>query len=382
MSSTLLVNGGAARVVAPAVGGPATRAPLEFHRRLPGYAPTPLRSARAIARRLGVRQVLVKDEAERLGLPSFKVLGASWAIYRAVGERFGPLGEWRDVGELAAALRGHGPVTLAAATDGNHGRSVAYVARLLGWQSVIFVPAGTAQARIDAIAGEAARVEVVDGTYDEAVERSAKEADDRTLVISDTAWEGYDVVPRWVVEGYSTLFAEVDDALAQQSLAPVTHVAVQMGVGALAAAAVRHFRSPGASGAGLVGVEPARAACVIASVAAGRPVDVPGPHDSIMAGLNCGRPSPVAWPYLHEGLDALVAVGDERAQEAMRLLAAEGVVSGESGAAGLAGLLAVRDDHPATAGALGLDADASVLLLNTEGATDPEAYQRIVGSPA
>jgi diaminopropionate ammonia-lyase len=383
VSSTLLLNGAAVPVVEPPTESAETRSvgsPLDFHRRLPGYAPTPLRELPVLARRLGVGRVLVKDEAERLGLPSYKVLGASWAIYRTVVDRFGDPGPWDELAQLADSWRQHGPLTLAAATDGNHGRAVARMARLLGWASVVFVPAGTAQARIDAIAGEGARVEVVDGTYDEAVERSAKEAGERTLVISDTAWPGYDVVPRRVVEGYSTLFAEVDDALGQQQSAPVTHVVAQMGVGALAAAAVRRYRSPAGTRATVLGVEPAHAACVIASVAAGRPVDVPGPHDSIMAGLNCGRPSPVAWPYLQGGLDALLAVPDDRAREAMRLLAAEGVVSGESGAAGLAGLLALRADHEGAAAALGLDGIATVLLVNTEGATDPAAYAEVVGA--
>jgi diaminopropionate ammonia-lyase len=333
-----------------------------------------------VAERLGVGRVLVKDEAERLGLPSYKILGASWAVYREVLAVLEPdLEPWSTVQELASQLEPYGRRRLVAATDGNHGRAVARMAALLGWSSTIFVPEGTVDARTSAIASEGADVVVVDGTYDEAVEVAAKEADGRTLVISDTAWPGYERVPRWVVEGYSTLFNEADDQVAEQDVAPFTHAVVQVGVGALAAAAVRRYRA-GADGTAvtMLGVEPADAACVLASLEAGGLVDVPGPHRSIMAGLNCGRPSPLAWPLVRDGLHAAIAVEDERAREAMRLLAAGGVVAGESGAAGLAGLVALSDDHPQSARSLGLDRDAVVLLVNTEGATDPEAYAQVV----
>ena len=384
MTSRLHLNPAVPASVDLAGFGPPDRAPLDFHRRLPGYAPTPLVELPRIADRLGVGRVLVKDEAERLGLPSYKILGASWATYREVLAVLEPaLQPWSTVQELADQLQASGPVRLVAATDGNHGRAVARMARLLGWSATIFVPEGTVEARTSAIEGEGAEVVVVDGTYDEAVEVAAREADPRTLVISDTAWPGYERVPRWVVEGYSTLFNEADDQVAEQDVAPFTHAVVQVGVGALAAAAVRRYRAgdasgDGASGVTMLGVEPADAACVLASLEAGGLVEVPGPHRSIMAGLNCGRPSPLAWPLVRDGLHAAIAVEDGRAREAMRLLAAGGVVAGESGAAGLAGLLALVDEHPEQARRLGLDGEAVVLLVNTEGATDPEAYATIV----
>ena len=378
MTSRVHLNPAAPPSVDLAGFGPPDRAPLELHRRLPGYAATPLVELPRIADRLGVGRVLVKDEAERLGLPSYKILGASWAVYREVLAVLEPdLQPWSTVQELAAQLEPYGPRRLVAATDGNHGRAVARMARLLGWSATIFVPAGTVEARTSAIAGEGAEVVVVEGTYDEAVEVAAREADARTLVISDTAWPGYERVPRWVVEGYSTLFNESDDQVAAQDIAPFTHAVVQVGVGALAAAAVRRYRA-GGDGVTMLGVEPADAACVLASLEAGGLVEVPGPHRSIMAGLNCGRPSPLAWPLVRDGLHAAIAVDDERAREAMRLLAAGGVVAGESGAAGLAGLVALADEHPQVARRLGLDSDAVVLLVNTEGATDPEAYARVV----
>jgi diaminopropionate ammonia-lyase len=354
-----------------------SRRPIDVHRRLPGYAPTPLVECGSIARELGLAKLWVKDESSRLGMPSFKILGASHAIYRALEERLGGI-DWSGVEDLAKAVAPLRPLTLVAATDGNHGHAVARMARLLGLDAKIYVPAGTAEARIAAIAGEGAAVEIVDGDYDAAVRRSAEDESPRHMVVSDTSWEGYERVPAWVIEGYTTIFDEI-------AVRPDL-VVVPMGVGALAAATIRRCGEtpePREVGRGglvgrrprILGVEPASAACVLASLKAGRIVSVPGPHPSIMAGLNCGTPSRIAWPRLRRGLDAVVAIPDERARAAMRTLAAEGIVSGETGAAALGGLYAALDDlrerwNP-----------TSVLVLSTEGATDPHAYTDIVGSP-
>ena len=350
------------------------RAAIAYHRRLPGYEATPLVELPRIAGRVGVGRVWIKNESARLGLPSFKILGASWGVYRALEARFGPFGSWTVLEDLKQRLAPHLPLVLAAATDGNHGRAVARMARVLGLGASIFVPAGTARARIEGIESEGATCTVVRGTYDDAVARAAREASESCLVISDTSWEGYEDVPRWVIEGYSTIFFEIDDALAAAGARSPDAVVIQIGVGALAAAAVRHYRRAGGPRPQLLGVEPERAACVLASVEAGEIVTVPGPHDSIMAGLNCGTPSIVAWPDVANGFDVYVAVEDRRAEEAMRLLADEGVVAGETGAAGLAGLLAALAE-----GAVRLGPEDGVVLLCTEGATDPHAYERIVG---
>ena len=350
--------------------------PLAFHRRLPGYAPTPLHDAPALATPLGLGRVSVKDESRRLGLPSFKILGASYATYRLLAARLGSEPEWRDLAELRAALRPLGALTLVAATDGNHGRAVARMAALLGYDARIFVPAGTAPARIDAIASEGATVTVVDGTYDDAVIAAAALAADAVLVVSDTSWPGYTDVPRWVIDGYATIFAEVDEQLAAATVAPPDLVVVPMGVGALAAATVEHAPAE----ATIVAVEPVDAACGLASALAGRPVEVPGPHRSIMAGLNCGNVSIVAWPVIQRGVDAFVTVTDAAAEGAMRALARVGIVAGETGAAALAGLRTLVVDGPAL-GAVPDLAGRHALILCTEGATDPVKYEAVVGSP-
>jgi diaminopropionate ammonia-lyase len=361
-------------------GPPPDRSPLRFHRRLPGYEATPLVDAPELAESLGVGKVFVKDESSRLGLPAFKILGASWAVYRALEERLGDedFGDWEVIEDLKQRLEPLRPLSLAAATDGNHGRAVARVAQLLGLGARIFVPGDMVAARREAIAGEGAEVVVVDGGYDEAVERSAEA---EGLLISDTSWSGYERVPSWVIEGYSTMLWEIDEELARRDEAGPDLVVVQVGVGAFAAAVAGHFRRPGAPRhPKLVAVEPARADCLFQSVSAGQLVSVPGPHDSIMAGLNCGRPSPVAWPVLSRSMDVLVAVDDEPSREAMRLAARTGIVSGETGAAGLGGLLQLvhSGDGGEARRLLDVNEDTRVLVFNSEGATDPDAYRRVV----
>jgi diaminopropionate ammonia-lyase len=358
------------------------RTPLRFHRRLPGYEETPLVDAPKLAGALGVGKVFVKDESSRLGLPAFKVLGASWAVYRALEERLGEdFGDWEEIWELEEHLEPSLPLSLVAATDGNHGRAVARVARLLGLGAKIFVPGDMATARRKAIADEGAEVIVIDGTYDEAMERSAGEAGERALVISDMSWPGYERIPSWVIEGYSTMLWEIDDELERRSEVGPDLVVVQVGVGAFAAAVARHFRRPRASPhPKLMSVEPASADCLLESVEAGSIVSVPGPHDSIMSGLNCGKPSLVAWPTVSRGIDLHIAVNDEPAREAMRLAAESGVVSGETGAAGLGGLLELMraGGEEAARKALGVGEETRVLIFNCESATDPGAYLRLM----
>lgn len=344
--------------------------PPGFHASLPGFCPTPIRAAPAAAARLGVRTVLVKDESRRMGMPSFKILGASWASHRALLARLGlPPEEVRTLDELQEVVAQR-DLVLVAATDGNHGRAVARVARMLGLPAIVLLPAGTAPARIEAIAGEGAVVRVVDGTYDDTIAASAALADERHVVVDDTSWEGYEQIPGWVIDGYSTMLREVVAAIEAGEVPEPTVVAGQIGVGALSAAIARGFaRRPARL---LVGVEPLSAACMAASALAGRVVSVPAAEPTCMAGLNCGTPSPIGFPSNLYGYNCFVAIADSFAEEAIRLLHADGIEAGESGAAGLAGLLAAGQE-------LGLGADDVVLVFLTEGPTDPVNFRRIIG---
>jgi diaminopropionate ammonia-lyase len=316
-----------------------------FHRSLPGYAPTRLIDAPELANDWGVDRVLLKFEEERFGLPAFKFMGASWAGQRLLGDPpYDP------------------ELTLVAATDGNHGRAVARVAKRAGIKATIFLPAGAAQARIDAIASEGADVRVVDGSYDDAVRQTAEMADDTHLVLSDTAWPGYEEVPRWVIEGYATIFGEVDE--------PVDFAVIPIGVGALAAAAARHYASTETK---LVAVEPTGADCMLASIRNGRITEVPGPHTSMMVGLNAGLPSIVAWPDVKAGFDVFCAIDDDAAVDGMRALANLGIEAGEvsGGAVGATKLLLQER---------ALEPAGTFLILLTEGVTDPANWERLVGA--
>jgi diaminopropionate ammonia-lyase len=334
---------------------------------------TPLVEAPGLAADLGVSRLWCKDESARLGLPSFKILGASWAVYRLLTERLGGEPEWATLDDLRAAIAPLLPLSLVAATDGNHGRAVARMAKLLGLGAHVLVPAGTADARITGIESEGARVDVVDGTYDDAVAESARLADDHTLVVSDTSWEGYTEVPSWVIEGYATIFAEVDEALVEVDAPAPDLVVVPMGVGALTAAVVAYYSAHST----VVAVEPLDAACGLESAAAGGPTEVPGPHESIMAGLNCGNVSVIAWPAVAAGVDVFVAVPDADAEQAMRDLDTIGIEAGETGGAALAGLRALAASDEWRVLVTGKD----VLVLCTEGATDPAGYEARVGHP-
>ncbi len=309
------------RVAAPAEEARA------FHAALPGYAPTPLHD-------LG-DGVWLKDESNRLGLPAFKVLGASWAAQRA----------------LRVAPATH---TLVAASAGNHGRAVAWVARQRGLRCRVFLPSRSLAARRTAIAGEGAEVVVVDGTYEDAVAQAeAASREDGVLLVADVGESG---PARWVIDGYATLFAEA----AEQADFDV--LVVPVGVGSLAAAAARHGA---ATGAKVIGVEPVTAPCLTESLRAGRPTEVPTPGTT-MAGLDCAEVSPAAWPSLRAGIHGVVTVDDAEARAAMDELAAAGLTIGESGAAPLAGLRALTRD-PAAADLL--RPSSRVLLVATEGRT-------------
>jgi diaminopropionate ammonia-lyase len=325
---------------------------LSFHRSLDGYAPTPLVE-------LG-EGVWVKDESHRLGLPAFKVLGASWAVERA----------------LRADPSIH---TLVAASAGNHGRAVAHVAARRGLRARIYLPARSVRARREAIAGEGAEVVVVDGTYEDAVARAA--ADGREPGACELADVGPAGPAEWVIDGYATLFDEVDGAVAGGAgpgpngraapPSPFQTIFVPVGVGSLGAAAARYGAQAGAA---VIGVEPVTAACLTASLAAGEPVAVETPGTA-MAGLDCAEVSLAAWPTLRAGMRGTVTVSDAQTRAAMRELAAAGLAIGDSGAASLAALHALREDGGDLLDLVSLD---TVLLIATEGPTDPDGYRSTV----
>ena len=315
-----------------------------FHRGLPGYAPTPVRELGDIAVELDVGAVLVKDESSRLGLPAFKILGASWAVERALRE--------------SPDTR-----TLVAASAGNHGRAVARAAALRGLACRVFLPARALAVRREAIASEGAEVVVVDGTYEEAVQAAARAAaQPGAALIADVGDGG---PAEWVIDGYATLF---DEAASQ---ARYDLVLVPVGVGSRAAAAARHGAQVGAR---VVGVEPVTAACLGASMLAGAPTSVPTPG-TVMAGLDCAEVSAAAWPTLRRGVAGTVSVTDAEALAAALELSRAELAIGESGAAALAGLRALRTDPECRAlrEALDVRRTTRVLLVASEGPTGASA---------
>jgi diaminopropionate ammonia-lyase len=345
-----------------------------LHHAIAGYAPTPVLAAPSLAAELGLGAVLLKDESSRFGLPAFKALGAWWATAWAIAGRLGVPALATDPKALTERARGSG-LTLVCATEGNHGRAVARAARALGLAAHVVMPERSTAARVRAIQAEGARVEIVNGDYDAAVHRAAGLADERRLVVADTSWPGYEDVPRRVVEGYATIFAELDGQLDGRG---VDLVLVPIGVGSLAAAAARHFRAAPGDRPRLVGLEPIDAACALASARAGRPVTVDGEARSIMAGLNCPTPSPDAWPQLAAAFDAFCAVGDAHVLWGIGRLAAEGLERGGCAGGVVGGLRALLDD-PARREALALPVDATALLILTEGVTDAAVFAAATG---
>lgn len=360
----------------------------DFHQSLEGYTPTPLVSMPDTARALGIKELYVKDESQRFGIKAFKALGASYAIYRFLKSRwtersgtpFDPQ-SFRDPDVLAQL----GKVTFCAATDGNHGRAVAWTAKKLNQRAVIYMPDNTAQGRIDNIESEGAEVVLVPGTFDHCVELCAEDAaKNGWQAISDTAYPGYMEIPKYIMLGYTGIFLEMEDSLHAADLPGIDMVFLPAGVGGLAAAGTAYYTLRyGKNRPQLVCVEPSDCDCFLESVKYGKgePLPTRGTQQSIMAGLNCGIPSPIAWPVIRDGMHLFMAVTDNYAEEAMRIFYKEKITSGESGASGLAGLLALLKAPRLTEAKekIAIGENTRVLLINTEGDTDPENYQRIIG---
>lgn len=347
-----------------------------------GYAPTPLVELPDLAAASAVASIAYKDEGGRFGLGSFKALGGAFAVARLIRSRAG-LERDADMAasagndRLRAAAAG---LTLCCATDGNHGRSVAWGARRFGCRCVIYLHEGVSEQRARAIAGFGAEIRRISGNYDDSVR--AAEADARAFgwtVVSDTSYPGYTDIPCDVMQGYTVMVEEV----LQHGFVP-THVFVQGGVGGLAAAVCAHlWQALGAEVPRIIVVEPEAADCLYRSARAGRPVAVHGSLDTLMAGLACGEVSEAAWEILSAGVSHFMTISDAMAVDAMRTLAAGGrdfppLVAGESATAGLAGFLAVaRDEHLRSE--LDVRPDARVLCIGSEGDTDPIIYRQLVG---
>lgn len=335
---------------------------LGFHQTLPGYAATPLVELPELAVELGVGRVFMKDESSRLGLPAFKVLGASYAISRVLSARWGVDDRALDLGELRRRAATDGDLHLYAATDGNHGRAVAHVARLLGVPATIFFPHVLTSSAKDAIRGEGATVVDLEMAYDDVVATMIEQVENAGgVIVQDTAWEGYVNVPQWIVDGYSTMLEEMDGQLRQANVETVSLVMAPAGVGSLAQAITAHFRSVDVPPSITI-VEPVAAPTIFHALTHGstEPIET---GSTIMTGLNCGTPSPLAWPVLNAGADAAVLVDEDETKQAIRDLRDLGVDAGPCGAATLAGARRIIDS--AAEHLVGVDGGV-VILINTE----------------
>jgi diaminopropionate ammonia-lyase len=361
-----------------------------FHRQIPNYKNTPLKSLSRLADHLGLGGLYVKDEGHRFRLGSFKALGGTFAIFRYIMEKIGAdcSFEYCDLmrDDVKKIIN---KITFATATDGNHGQGVAWAARKLGCNSVVYVHKLTSQPRIDTIRENGATVVVVDGNYDDAVRQCNADAKKNGWeIISDTAWEGYDKVPSWVIQGYSTLFMEIQEQLNAQGVYMPTHVFLQAGVGSLAVAGCEfYFKLFGKHRPKLIVVEPDRAPCIFQSAEANlaQGQSISGDLNTKMAGLACGDPNPIAWKSLRWMVDAFIQVPDYVAGCGMRILGVplEGdyeVISGESGAVTMGALKFImqRKDLTELREFLELGCNSEILLINTERNTDPTHYREMI----
>ena len=363
-----------------------------FHESFPQYSKTPLTRLSHMASYLGVGDIFLKDESYRFGLNAFKVLGGSFSMARYIAKETG-----KDVSELPYSVltsdqlrEEFGQATFFTATDGNHGRGVAWAANRLGQKAVVHMPKGSTQTRLENIAKEGASVDIQDMNYDDCVRLAAKEAAEtpRGVIVQDTAWDGYEEIPAWIMQGYGTMAMEAGEQLKEYGCDRPTHIFIQAGVGSLAGAVVGYFTNLYADHPPtFVVVEAEAAACLYKGAAAGdgkiRIVD--GDMETIMAGLACGEPNTISWDILKNHVKVFIAAPDWVAADGMRMLGAPikgdaPVTSGESGAAPFGALAAMMtmDEYADLRKDIGLDENSKILLFSTEGDTDPERYRNIV----
>jgi diaminopropionate ammonia-lyase len=363
-----------------------TKTVIAFHKTFPNYFPTPLTTLNGLSETLGVSKIWIKDESHRFGLKAFKVLGASYAVAKYLCEQFGfdkndvsfSLFKKPEVQELIKNI------TLATATDGNHGRGVAWTAQQLGCKCVVYMPKGTTQARFENIKSLGADVNIIDGSYDEAVrlaETNSKEFG--WLLVQDTSWQGYEIIPKWIMQGYLTILDEISSQLNGEI---PTHVFVQCGVGSLPAAVWSYyFEKHKNKKPILTVVEPNDAACVFESAKNKKIVSLQNEMKSIMAGLSCGTPSKLAFDILNNLSDFFIKCSDDVTKKGMQLLGRQEfgdpeIISGESGAVttGLLYYLLSDKKYKSMVEELQLNGNSKVLLISTEGDTDPENYKKII----
>ena len=363
-----------------------------FHKSFPQYDRTPLTALEHMAEFLGLGRLYVKDESYRFGLNAFKVLGGSYAMARFIAKETG-----RDVSELPYSVltseelkKEFGQATFFTATDGNHGRGVAWAANRLGQRAVVHMPKGTTKARLENIAKEGAQVDIQELNYDDCVRLAAREAAEtpRGVIVQDTAWEGYEEIPSWIMEGYGTMAMEAGEQLMEAGDERPTHVFVQAGVGSLAGAVVGYFANLYADNPPIFVVVEAQAAdCLYQGAKAGDGAirTVGGDMETIMAGLACGEPNTISWDILKNHVKVFISLPDWAAAQGMRMLAAPikgdaPITSGESGAAPFGALAAIMTmkEYADLKAAIGLNETSRVLVFSTEGDTDPERYKNIV----
>lgn len=360
----------------------------QFHQSIPQYEETPLVSLTNLAQKIGLHGFFVKDESYRFGLNAFKVLGGSFAMGRYIAKKLGV--DIKDLPftkmvspDVKAKL---GPLTFVTATDGNHGRGVAWTANQLGQKSVVYMPKGSSEERLKNIQAEHAEASITDLNYDDAVRLASKEAEEKGWVmVQDTSWPGYQDIPRWIIQGYSTMAMEAYQALPEKP----THIFIQAGVGALAGAVTGFFANvyKGQDKPVITIVEPTTSDCIFRTAKAhdGKLHFVTGDMNSMMAGLNCGEPCDIGWRVLDSYADYAIACEDFISAKGMRVLGAplpgdRRIISGESGAvtSGLVVELMTNPVYAAYRQALKLDATSTVLCFSTEGNTDKANYDAIV----
>lgn len=362
-----------------------------FHASFPVYSPTPLVHLKELAGTLGVGDIYIKDESLRFGLNAFKVLGGSYAIGRYIAAKLGEdIESLPSERMLSQEVRGRlGDLTFVTATDGNHGRGVAWTANQLGQHSVVYMPHGSAEERLNNIRAEGADASIVDMNYDEAVRLANSKAESEGWVmVQDTAWEGYTDIPTWIIQGYATMGCEIVEQLAEMGEEMPTHIFLQAGVGSMAAAMQGFFASLyGENRPFTAVVEPQKADCIFRTAEAndGKLHFVTGRMDTIMAGLACGEPCTIGWEILRDYTDAFLSCPDYMAADGMRILASPQngdakVISGESGAAplGCVANILTRNDFSQLKEQLGLNSDSRILFISTEGDTDKNNYREVV----